>query len=47
MKNFKITLYEGKTYLGTTTIAAFSAFTAFFKAQVEYPTANRYFALQQ
>lgn len=42
MKNFKITLYEGKTYLGTITIAAFSIFTAFEKAKYEYPLADKY-----
>lgn len=42
MKSFKLSLYCGKTYLSTITILAFSAYTAYFKAQYQYPTANRY-----
>lgn len=42
MKEFKLSLYEGKVYLCTLTILAFSAYTAYFKAKDKYPTATNY-----
>lgn len=42
MKTFKLSVYQGKVYLGTITIAAFSIFTAFEKAKYEYPLADKY-----
>jgi hypothetical protein len=42
MKTYKLSLYNGKVYITTITIMAFSAFTAYFKAKNEYPQATTY-----